>query len=235
MHNWWNSHLVLERNLFLSVICVLPVLGGLVKWHKRNVSFGILMLTRRLQFTCLWFLWSSFFPKHYLVQPSRPLAQPLAWPIRPSTLSRTLSWALSVSACWLYEVQWTAQIAWGVENSFVTRTLLSAKARWSFTMDTLSMWNCFFSQETHGFAPTFMAHTMKWPVSRWKQAQITFLLVLPIFLPSLFFTLVLVYFPTIWLLGNCSPQEKGNYIGDYSLSGWNSFYVNGVACSKWVL
>lgn len=129
-----------------------------------------------------------------LVQPSRPLAQPLAQPTRPFTLSRMFPWALSVSACWLYEVQWTVQIAWGVENSFVTRTLLSAKARWSFTMDTLSMWNCFFSQETHGFTPTFMAHTKKWPVSRWKQAQITLILVLPIFLPSLFSSSVLVYF-----------------------------------------
>lgn len=107
---------------------------------------------------------------------------------RPSALSKMLPWALSVSACWLYEVQWTAQIAWGVENSFVTRTLLSAKARWSSTVATLSMWNCFFSQETHGFAPTFMAHTKKWPVSRWKQPQITLILGLPIFLPSLYCT-----------------------------------------------
>lgn len=118
-----------------------------------------------------------------LVESSRPLAQPLA---RPSALSKMLPWALSVSACWLYEVQWTAQIARGVENSFVTRTLLSAKARWSSTMAALSMWNCFFSQETHGFAPTFMAHTKKWPVSRWKQTQITLILSPAIFLSSLY-------------------------------------------------
>lgn len=127
-----------------------------------NVSSSTLMLTRSLQFTCLICEVLS------LVQPSRPLAQPLAQPTRPFTLSRMFPWALSVSACWLYEVQWTVQIAWGVENSFVTRTLLSAKARWSFTMDTLSMWNCFFSQETHGFTPTFMAHTKKWPSIKMK-------------------------------------------------------------------
>lgn len=75
-----------------------------------------------------------------------------------------------LGACWLSEVQWTAQIAWGVENSFVTGTLLSAKARWSFTVAALSMWNCFFSQETRGFAPTSLAHRRKRLVARRIQA-----------------------------------------------------------------
>ena len=73
-----------------------------------------------------------------------------------STLNRKIPW-VCLGACWLSEVQWTAQIAWGVENSFVNGALLSAKARWSFTVAALSMWNCFFSQETQGFAPTSLS------------------------------------------------------------------------------
>lgn len=71
---------------------------------------------------------------------------------QPSTLNRTIPW-VRLGACWLSGVQWTAQIAWGVENSFVTGTLLSAKARWSFTVAALSMWNCFFSQENPRICP----------------------------------------------------------------------------------
>lgn len=82
-----------------------------------------------------------------VVYPSRPFAHPALWFPQPSTLNRKIPW-VCLGACWLSEVQWTAQIAWGVENSFVTGTLLSAKARWSFTVAALSMWNCFFSQET---------------------------------------------------------------------------------------
>lgn len=63
----------------------------------------------------------------------------------PSALhpEQKIPWVF-LGACWLSEVQWTAQIAWGVENSSVTGVLLSAKARWSFIVGALSMWNCFF-------------------------------------------------------------------------------------------
>lgn len=71
----------------------------------------------------------------------------------PSTMITKIP-RVCLDACWLSEVQWTVQIARGVENSFVTGTLLSAKARWSSVVAALSMWNCFFSQETWGFSPS---------------------------------------------------------------------------------
>lgn len=53
---------------------------------------------------------------------------------------------LSVSGCLLFnEVQWTAQIAWRMENSFVTRTVLSAKP------DGASLWLHYLCEI--GFSP----------------------------------------------------------------------------------
>lgn len=123
------------------------------------------------------------------------------WFPQPSTLNRKIPW-VCLGACWLSEVQWTAQIAWGVENSSVTGALLSAKARWSFTVAALSMWNCFFSQETQGFTPTPLAHRKKWPVAGWKQAQISLILVIPIYFHHLCTLLkVLVSFFSVLVLG----------------------------------
>ncbi len=111
---------------------------------------------------------------------------------------------LSVSGCLL--ALWSSMNSANCLRSgkfLCHRGTLISKARWSFTVAALSMWNCFFSQETQGFAPTSLAHRKKWPVARWKQAQISLILVITIcfhHLCTLFE--VLLYFFTVLVLEN---------------------------------
>lgn len=89
-----------------------------------------------------------------------------------------------------------------------------------------------------------MAHRRKWPVARWKQAQIILILAMPISFHHLCSLLeVLVYFFLLFCYWGIKIQEWNVFgyaweihIGDYA---WtvvgNSFYANGPACAKSVL
>lgn len=111
----------------------------------------------------------------------------MLWFPQPSALNGMIPW-VCLGACWLSEVQWTAQIAWGVENSSVTGVLLSAKARWSFTVAALSKWNCFFSQETRGFAPLLIGPQEEMASDRLKTGpDQSYFSDAYLFLPSMYF------------------------------------------------
>lgn len=131
----WILGVWLVSKTFLDPVLCLDLLGNSFVLHICGLHWGKI----QYNFSDTVWLWRPSSPwgltSHPLpsqkLGPSRGVTiqtfyPPMRWFPQPSALNRTIPW-VCLGACRLPEVQWAAQIAWGVENSSVTGVLLSAK------------------------------------------------------------------------------------------------------------